>query len=99
MAPPDDETFPVRSSNEIVVARQVVRRWAVDLGFTLVEQTKIVTAASELARNTIDHGGGGTMRVQSLRDGGRVGLRLTLPSADGGEPDRVVVLQTVKGPQ
>jgi serine/threonine-protein kinase RsbT len=77
MAPPVDETLPLRSSNEIVVARQVVRRWAVDLGFTLVEQTKVVTAASELARNTIDHGGGGTMRVQTLRDGGRIGLRLT----------------------
>jgi len=47
---PDDETLPVRSSNDIVVVRQVVRMRAVEIGFNLVEQTKIVTAASELAR-------------------------------------------------
>jgi serine/threonine-protein kinase RsbT len=91
--PPADETFPVRSSNEIVVARQVVRRWAVDLGFTLVEQTKIVTAASELARNAIDHGGGGTMRVQSLQDGGRVGLKLTFEDKGPGIVDIELALK------
>jgi len=69
--------LPVRSSQDIVVVRQVVRTWAVDIGFNLVEQTKIVTAASELARNTIDHGGGGRARLQALQDGGRRGLRLT----------------------
>ena len=93
MAPPVDETLPVRSSNEIVVARQVVRRWAVDLGFTLVEQTKVITAASELARNTIDHGGGGTMRVQALRDGGRIGLRLTFEDKGPGIADVELALK------
>jgi serine/threonine-protein kinase RsbT len=76
-AMPTDEMLPVRSSQDIVVVRQVVRTWAVDIGFNLVEQTKIVTAASELARNTIDHGGGGRARLQALQDGGRRGLRLT----------------------
>ena len=93
MAPPVDETLPLRSSNEIVVARQVVRRWAVDLGFTLVEQTKVVTAASELARNTIAHGGGGTMRVQALRDGGRIGLRLTFEDKGPGIADVELALK------
>jgi serine/threonine-protein kinase RsbT len=84
---PVDEKLPVRSSHDIVVVRQVVRSWAVEIGFNLVEQTKIVTAASELARNTIDHGGGGTVRLQSLRDGGRAGLRLTFEDKGPGIPD------------
>ena len=86
-AMPVDEKLPVRSSHDIVVVRQVVRSWAVEIGFNLVEQTKIVTAASELARNTIDHGGGGTVRLQSLRDGGRAGLRLTFEDKGPGIPD------------
>jgi serine/threonine-protein kinase RsbT len=84
---PVDETLPVHSSHDIVVVRQVVRSWAVELGFNLIEQTKVVTAASELARNTIDHGGGGTVRLQSLRDGGRSGLRLTFEDKGPGIPD------------
>jgi serine/threonine-protein kinase RsbT len=84
---PDDETLPVCSSNDIVVVRQVVRMRAVEAGFNLVEQTKIVTAASELARNTIDHGGGGVARLQSLRNGGRAGLRLTFEDKGPGIPD------------
>jgi serine/threonine-protein kinase RsbT len=84
---PGDETLPVRSSHDIVVVRQVVRTWAVEIGFNLVEQTKIVTAASELARNTIDHGGGGAARLRTLRDGGRVGLRLTFEDKGPGIAD------------
>ena len=90
---PGDETLPVRSSHDIVMVRQVVRSWAVDLGFNLIEQTKIVTAASELARNTIDHGGGGTVRLQSLRDGGRTGLRLTFEDKGPGIPDMALALK------
>jgi serine/threonine-protein kinase RsbT len=90
---PDDETLPVRSSNDIVVVRQVVRMRAVEIGFNLVEQTKIVTAASELARNTIDHGGGGTARLQSLRNGGRPGLRLTFEDKGPGIPDLDLALK------
>src|SRR5262249_24074264 len=65
----------------------------VELGFNLIEQTKIVTAASELARNAIDHGGGGTVRLQSLRDGGRVGLRLTFEDKGPGIPDLDLALK------
>ena len=90
---PDDETLPVRSSNDIVVVRQVVRMRAVEIGFNLVEQTKIVTAASELARNTIDHGGGGVARLQSLRNGGRAGLRLTFEDKGPGIPDVELALK------
>lgn len=90
---PVDEKLPVRSSHDIVVVRQVVRSWAVEIGFNLVEQTKIVTAASELARNTIDHGGGGTVMLQSLRDGARVGLRLTFEDKGPGIPDLDLALK------
>jgi serine/threonine-protein kinase RsbT len=90
---PVDEILPVRSDHDIVVVRQVVRTWAVDLRFSLVEQTKIVTAASELARNTIDYGGGGTVRLQSLRNDGRVGLRLTFEDKGPGIPDLELALK------
>jgi serine/threonine-protein kinase RsbT len=90
---PVDEILPVRSSSDIVAVRQAVRTWAVEIGFNIVEQTKIVTAASELARNTIDHGGGGTARVQSLRDGVRVGLRLTFEDKGPGIPDVALALK------
>jgi serine/threonine-protein kinase RsbT len=90
---PVDEILPVRSDHDIVVVRQVVRTWAVDLGFSLVEQTKIVTAASELARNTLHYGGGGTVRLQSLRDGARVGLRLTFEDKGPGIPDVALALK------
>ena len=81
------ETAPVRSSADVVSVRHLVRRWAVELGFTLVEQTKIVTAASELARNMIDYGGGGTLTLDSLDDGIRKGLRLTFEDRGPGIAD------------
>ena len=90
---PVDETLPVRSSHDIVVVRQVVRTWAVEVGFILIEQTKVVTAASERARNTIDYGGGGPVRRQALRDGGRVGLRLTFEDKGPGIPDVELALK------
>ena len=70
------DTIPVRSSEDIVRVRQIVRTWAVEAGFSLVDQTKIVTAASEIARNTVDYGGGGTLLLESVREGVRRGLRL-----------------------
>jgi serine/threonine-protein kinase RsbT len=70
------ETIQVRDSGDIVGVRQLVRQWALDAGFSLVDQTKIVTAASELARNTLDHGGGGTARLEALNDGARRGVRV-----------------------
>ncbi len=81
------ETAPVRSSADVVSVRHLVRRWAVELGFTLVEQTKIVTAASELARNMIDYGGGGTLVLESLDDGIRKGLRLVFEDRGPGIAD------------
>jgi len=71
------EIHPVRGSEDIVLVRQAVRARAVELGFSLVDQTKIVTAASELARNTVIYGGGGTVTVDVLTLGARRGLRLT----------------------
>ena len=81
------ETISVRSGAEVVSVRHVVRKWAVDLAFSLVEQTKIVTAASELARNMVDYGGGGTMTVEQLQDGIRTGLRLTFEDKGPGIAD------------
>lgn len=84
----DPETFPVRSGEDVVKARQVVRSRAMDAGFSLVEQTKIVTAASELARNTVIYGGGGEMRIERLFEGAkRQGLRLTFEDKGPGIPD------------
>lgn len=84
----DLETFPVRSGEDVVKARQAVRRRAMDAGFNLVEQTKIVTAASELARNTVIYGGGGEMRIERLYDGPkRIGLRLTFEDQGPGIVD------------
>jgi len=81
------ETVPVRGSAEVVSVRHLVRRWAVELGFTLVEQTKIVTAASELARNMVDYGLGGTMTIEALDNGTRKGLRLIFEDRGPGIPD------------
>lgn len=81
------ESLPVRSAPEVVSVRHLVRRFAVELGFSLVEQTKIVTAASELARNMVDYGGGGELRVESLSDGARRGLRLVFDDQGPGIAD------------
>ena len=70
------ETLPLRSDGDIVLARQRVRARAQELRFSLVDQTKLVTAASELARNALDHGGGGTMRIEEVEASPRRGLRL-----------------------
>jgi len=88
-----EETRPVRSSEDVVVVRQAVRALAIRLGFSLVEQTKIVTAASELARNTVDYGGGGIVRLQTLADGRRVGLRLTFEDKGPGIENLELVMR------
>ncbi len=77
----------IQSSADIVMVRQAVRKLAVELGFSLVDQTKIVTAASELARNTLDYGGGGTVQLEGLQEGIRKGLRLTFEDSGPGIPD------------
>jgi serine/threonine-protein kinase RsbT len=87
MAVARTEKLPVQASEDIVKVRQVVRAWAVELGFNLVDQTKIVTAASELARNTVIYGGGGTVELESLVAGARRGLRLTFADQGPGIAD------------
>jgi serine/threonine-protein kinase RsbT len=81
------EPLTIASDVDIVRARQAVRAKATELGFGLVDQTKLVTAASELARNALDHGGGGVMRMEVAYDGGRRGLRLTFEDQGPGIPD------------
>jgi serine/threonine-protein kinase RsbT len=81
------EAFSIQVESEIVQARQAVRKWCADVGFGLVDQTKIVTAASELARNTLKHGHGGTMLIETIEDGTRKGIRLTFVDQGPGIPN------------
>jgi len=81
------EVVPLKNSNDVVLARQKVRQWATDLRFSLVDQTKLVTAASELARNALDHGKGGEMTIEILNSGVRSGLRLTFEDQGPGIAD------------
>lgn len=78
---------PVRTQQDIVLARQAVRKMALECGLRLVDQTKIVTAASELARNTVVYGGGGDMDWAIVEEGARQGLRLTFRDQGPGIPD------------
>ena len=87
------QTLPLRSDQDVVKVRQVVRAWAVELKFSLVDQTKFVTAASELARNTVDYGGGGEVRLESLQERGRAGLRLIFSDQGPGIPDLELALK------
>ena len=70
-------TIAVRSSDDVVRVRQAVRARAIEAGFGIVDQTKLVTAASEIARNTVDYGGGGTLVIEIVREGARRGVQLT----------------------
>lgn len=81
------ETQPIRTSNDVVLARQKVRQWTSEMKFTLVDQTKLVTAASELARNTLDHGKGGQMIIEMIDDMAKSGLKLTFEDHGPGIPD------------
>jgi serine/threonine-protein kinase RsbT len=83
----------IQSSADVVLVRQAVRQWAVELRFSLVDQTKIVTAASELARNTLDYGGGGMVKLEALHEGIRRGLRLTFEDKGPGIPDLDLALK------
>ncbi len=71
------DILPIASSTDVVMIRQEVRRWSIELGFSLVDQTKMITAASELARNSLDYGGGGEMQLEIVENGSKHGLRLT----------------------
>jgi len=81
------DTLPLRNSDDVVRVRQAVRARAIAAGFSLVDQTKIVTAASEVARNTVDYGGGGTLLIEVLKDGRRTGVRLTFTDQGPGITD------------
>lgn len=94
MSPPvnKDETLPIQSSTDVVYVRQLVRVLATSIGLSLIDQTKIVTAASELARNTLEHGGGGTARLQIVEDGLKRGVKLTFEDKGPGIPDLKLAL-------
>ncbi|MDY6853247.1 MAG: anti-sigma regulatory factor [Thermodesulfobacteriota bacterium] len=81
------ETMEIKKSDDIVNARQMVRRVAVEMGFSLVDQTKLVTATSELARNTYEHGGGGEMTLQTVNQGTRRGIKLVFTDNGPGISD------------
>jgi serine/threonine-protein kinase RsbT len=84
--------LPLRNEHDIVLGRQAVRRMAQELTFSLVDQTKMVTAASELARNAVIYGGGGILKWEMLQDGGKRGLRLTFQDQGPGIPNLELAL-------
>jgi serine/threonine-protein kinase RsbT len=86
-------TLAIRSSDDVVRVRQQVRVLAVEVGLSLVDQTKIVTAASELARNTLDHGGGGEATLRLINDGHRRGVHLTFEDHGPGISDVQLALK------
>jgi serine/threonine-protein kinase RsbT len=81
------EALPIASDDDVVRVRQRVRDWSVQMGFSLVDQTKLVTAASELARNTLVYGQGGTLLMEAVVNDSRRGLRLTFEDRGPGIPD------------
>lgn len=87
------ETFPIGTSDDVVRVRQIARSWAAELKFSLVDQTKFVTATSELARNTLEHGGGGNMTAELIENGMRKGIRLTFRDQGPGIPNIELALK------
>jgi serine/threonine-protein kinase RsbT len=81
------EVLPIKDSSDVVFVRQRVRVWALELKLSLVDQTKVVTAASELGRNTLEHGGGGELEIAEVSNGVRKGLRLTFSDKGPGIED------------
>jgi len=87
------EELPLVREQDVVLARQAIRSAARQMGFSVVDQTKIVTAASELARNAVVHGGGGTMVWETVADNGRQGLRLTVTDSGPGIEDTTLAMK------
>jgi serine/threonine-protein kinase RsbT len=85
-------SVPVRTEEDIIVSRQIVRQLTQQLKFSLVDQTKMITAASELSRNALVHGGGGDMHWEVVEDGVRRGLRLVFEDQGVGIPDLKLAL-------
>jgi serine/threonine-protein kinase RsbT len=92
MAVVSSEIIPVVSEPDVVIVRRMVRETAAAIGLSLVDQTKVVTAASELARNTLIYGGGGSMQLERL-NGPRLGVRLTFSDNGPGIPDIQLALR------
>lgn len=88
-----DDMLPVRTAEEVVAARQAARKVAVDNKLSIIDQTKLVTATSELARNMVIYGGGGIVHLQSVRDGERVGVRLVFVDKGPGIADVTMALK------
>ena len=84
---PRQESLQIDSGEKLVAVRRAVRAKAEELRFSLVDQTRIITAASELARNTLQHGGGGSVAIEIVENGIRRGLRLTFKDNGPGIPD------------
>jgi serine/threonine-protein kinase RsbT len=87
MKPVKQETVPIANSADVVLARQKVRQWAMEMKFTLVDQTKLVTAASELARNALEHGKGGQMVIEQVENSVKNGLKLVFEDKGPGIAD------------
>ena len=87
------DVLPIRTATDVVTVRQVARAWCIEQGLSLVDQTKLVTAASELARNTLDYGGGGSVRLEALQEGMRRGVRLVFEDRGPGIADIPRALQ------
>lgn len=81
------ETFPIRTESDVVIVRKIVRQWSTELGFGIVDLTKTVTAASELARNTVIYGGGGDLIMEALTSDRRKGLRMCFQDQGPGIPN------------
>lgn len=93
MVGPKSEALPLVREQDVVLARQAIRSAARQLGFTIVDQTKLVTAASELARNAVVHGGGGTVVWETVAENGRQGLRLTFNDSGPGIEDTKLAMK------
>ena len=87
MSPLKSEILPLRTDEDILLVRKTVRAWRVELAFSMVEQTRMVTATSELARNTVVYGGGGSARLELLADSGRQGVQVTFEDQGPGIAD------------
>jgi serine/threonine-protein kinase RsbT len=88
MPPPDrSETVLVQKTEDVALVRQLLRQWLDELGFGSLDRTKVLTAASELTRNAITYGGGGTVQLETCADGTRRGIRITFEDHGPGIAD------------
>ncbi|NPV65824.1 MAG: anti-sigma regulatory factor [Anaerolineae bacterium] len=93
MTPLENKRVPIASEEDIVHARRIVRTYAQELGIGLTNQTKLVTAVSELARNTYVHGGGGTMQIELVSNPNNRGIRLVFEDQGPGIPNIDLAMQ------